>query len=440
MSAEKLSAHWMPFTANKAFKEKPRMLTAAEGMYWTTDDHRQVLDMTAGLWCCNAGHAHPHIAEAIAKQAKTLDYAPSFGFAHELSFELADRLASLAPGNLNKIFYTNSGSESVDTALKMALAYHYAKGNTGKQMFIGREKGYHGVNFGGISVGGLPNNYRAFGQWLPNDRLNHTQDLSVNAFAHGLPLHGGVEQANKLEALIQRHDASRIAAVIIEPITGAGGVIPPPVGYLKRIREICDQHDILLIFDEVITGFGRTGDVFASQTFDVIPDIMTTAKGLTNGAAPMGAVLAGDHIYDAMEDKAGGGVEFFHGYTYSAHPLACAAAMATLDVYEQEDLYKRGAADGEISKYFEQGLHSLKGLPGIIDIRNYSFIAAVEFEPLAGKPSATGSLIQTRAWEQGMMLRSLGDAIAMSPPLIMEKQHVDQTIGILERSIKQGFA
>lgn len=434
-----LDAHWMPFTSNKGFKEKPRMLRSAKGMYWTTDDQRQVLDMTAGLWCCNAGHAHPHIAESIAKQARTLDYAPSFGFSHELSFELADRLARLAPGNLNKVFYTNSGSESVDTALKMALAYHYAKGNTGKQMFIGREKGYHGVNFGGISVGGLTNNYKAFGQWLPNDRLNHTQDLELNAFSQGLPLLGGIDKANELETLIQRHDASRIAAVIIEPITGAGGVIPPPVGYLKRIREICDKHDILLIFDEVITGFGRTGNVFASQTFDVIPDIMTTAKGLTNGAAPMGAVLAGDHIYDAMADASGGGVEFYHGYTYSAHPLACAAAMATLDVYEQEDLYKRGGADGEISQYFEQGLHSLKGLPGVVDIRNYSFIAAVEFEPLAGKPGATGSLVQTSSWEQGLMLRSLGEAIAMSPPLIMEKQHVDQTIGILERSIKQHF-
>ncbi|MGO1246049.1 MAG: aminotransferase class III-fold pyridoxal phosphate-dependent enzyme [Oceanisphaera sp.] len=440
MSANKLSAHWMPFTANKGFKEKPRMLSAAKGMYWTTDDQRQVLDMTAGLWCCNAGHAHPHIAETIAKQARTLDYAPSFGFGHELSFELADRLASLAPGNLNKVFYTNSGSESVDTALKMALAYHYAKGNTGKQMFISREKGYHGVNFGGVSIAGLTNNHKAFGQWLPNDRLNHTHDLALNAFAHGLPLHGGVEKANELEALILRHDTSRIAAVIIEPITGAGGVLPPPVGYLKRIREICDKHDILLIFDEVITGFGRTGDVFASQTFDVTPDIMTTAKGLTNGAAPMGAVLAGDHIYDAIANNSGSGVEFFHGYTYSAHPLACAAAMATLDVYEQEGLYKRGAADGEISKYFEQGLHSLKGLPGVIDIRNYSFIAAVEFEPLVGKPGATGSLIQTSSWEQGLMLRSLGDAIAMSPPLIMEKEHVDQTIGTLERSIKQHFA
>ncbi|MBO1520539.1 aminotransferase class III-fold pyridoxal phosphate-dependent enzyme [Oceanisphaera pacifica] len=439
MSANKLSAHWMPFTANKSFKEKPRMLSAAKGMYWTTDDQRQVLDMTAGLWCCNAGHAHPHIAEAIAKQARTLDYAPSFGFGHELSFELADRLASLAPGNLNRVFYTNSGSESVDTALKMALAYHYAKGNIGKQMFISREKGYHGVNFGGVSVAGLTNNHKAFGQWLPNDRLNHTQDLALNSFAHGLPLHGGVEKANELEDLIQRHDTSRIAAVIIEPITGAGGVLPPPVGYLKRIREICDKHDILLIFDEVITGFGRTGDVFASQTFDVIPDIMTTAKGLTNGAAPMGAVLAGDHIYDAIANNSSAGVEFFHGYTYSAHPLACAAAMATLDVYEQEDLYKRGAANGEISKYFEQGLHSLKGLPGVIDIRNYSFIAAVEFEPLAGKPGATGSLVQTSSWEQGLMLRSLGDAIAMSPPLIMEKEHVDQTIGTLERSIKQHF-
>ncbi|GAA3530118.1 aspartate aminotransferase family protein [Zobellella aerophila] len=437
MNTTELAAHWMPFTPNKAFKANPRMLVGAQGMYWTTDEQRQVLDMTAGLWCCNAGHGHPHIAEAIARQAQTLDYAPCFGFGHPLSFELSERLAQLAPGNLNKVFYTNSGSESVETALKMALAYHQAQGNGGKQIFIGRERGYHGVNFGGISVGGLTNNHKAFGQWIPNDHLSHTQDLELNAFSRGLPLYGGEEKANELEKLIKRHDASRIAAVIIEPISGAGGVLPPPIGYLKRIREICDRHGILLIFDEVICGFGRTGNVFASQTFDVIPDIITTAKGLTNGAAPMGAVLAGDHIYEAVVEGAGAGVELFHGYTYSAHPLACAAAMATLDIYEQEGLYHRGAEKGELARYFEQGLHSLKGLPGVVDIRNYSLLAAVEFEPLNGKPGATGGLIQTAAWEQGMMLRSLGDAIAMSPPLIIEKSHIDDAIGILELSIRQ---
>ncbi|AEY01778.1 beta alanine--pyruvate transaminase [Oceanimonas sp. GK1] len=439
MNKNPLAAHWMPFTPNKGFKASPRMLTGAEGMHWITDDNRRVLDMTAGLWCCNAGHGNPHIAEAIARQARELDYAPCFGFGHPLSFELSERLAALAPGNLNRVFYTNSGSESVDTALKMALAYHHARGEAGRQLFIGRERGYHGVNFGGIAVGGITSNYKAFGQWLPTDHLSHTQDLARNAFSRGLPLHGGVEMANELEKLIKLHDASRIAAVIIEPITGAGGVLPPPVGYLQRIREICDQHGILLIFDEVICGFGRTGNVFASQTFNVQPDIMTTAKGLTNGAAPMGAVLAGDHIHDAIMEASASGVEFFHGYTYSAHPLACAAAMATLDVYEQHGLYQRGAADGEISRYFEQGLHSLKGLPGVIDIRNYSLIAAVEFEAPAGQAGTTGAAIQSMAWEQGLMLRSLGDAIAMSPPLIIEKEHVDQTIGILERCIRQHF-
>ncbi|WP_019933663.1 aspartate aminotransferase family protein [Oceanimonas smirnovii] len=439
MNQQSLNAHWMPFTPNKGFKASPRMLTGAKGMYWTTDDNRQVLDMTAGLWCCNAGHGNPHIAEAIARQARELDYAPCFGFGHPLAFELSERLADLAPGNLNKVFYTNSGSESVETALKMALAYHHARGDRGRQLFIGRERGYHGVNFGGISVGGITGNYKAFGQWLPTDHLSHTQDLSRNAFSRGLPLHGGVEMANELEKLIHLHDASRIAAVIIEPITGAGGVLPPPVGYLKRIREICDQHGIVLIFDEVICGFGRTGNAFASQTFDVLPDIMTTAKGLTNGAAPMGAVLCGDHIHDAVMEGSAAGVEFYHGYTYSAHPLACAAAMATMDVYEQEGLYQRGAANGDISQYFEQGLHSLKGLPGVIDIRNYSLIAAVEFEAPAGKTGSTGPGVQTNAWQQGLMLRSLGDAIAMSPPLIMEKEHVDQTIGILERCIRQHF-
>ena len=437
MNKTSLNAHWMPFTPNKGFKGSPRMLTGAKGMHWLTDDNRQVLDMTAGLWCCNAGHGHPHIAEAIARQARELDYAPCFGFGHPLAFELSERLASLAPGNLNKVFYTNSGSESVETALKMALAYHHARGESGRQLFIGRERGYHGVNFGGISVGGITSNYKAFGQWLPVDHLSHTQDLSRNAFSRGLPLHGGVAMANELEKLIKLHDASRIAAVIIEPITGAGGVLPPPEGYLQRIREICDQYGILLIFDEVICGFGRTGNTFASQTFNVQPDIMTTAKGLTNGAAPMGAVLAGDHIHDAIVESSASGVEFFHGYTYSAHPLACAAAMATLDVYEQEGLYYRGAAEGEISRYFELGLHSLKGLPGVIDIRNYSLIAAVEFEAPAGQTGTTGASIQGSAWEQGLMLRSLGDAIAMSPPLILEKEHVDQTIGILERCIRQ---
>ncbi|ATG74038.1 omega amino acid--pyruvate aminotransferase [Zobellella denitrificans] len=437
MNHQSLAAHWMPFTPNKGFKTQPRMLTGAKGMYWTTDDQRQVLDMTAGLWCCNAGHGHPHIAEAIARQARTLDYAPCFGFGHPLSFELSERLAALAPGNLNKVFYTNSGSESVETALKMALAYHHARGQGGKQLFIGRERGYHGVNFGGISVGGITSNYKAFGQWLPVDHLSHTQDLALNAFSRGLPLHGGVDMANELERLIRLHDASRIAAVIVEPITGAGGVLPPPAGYLKRLREICDRHDILLIFDEVICGFGRTGEAFASQTFDVLPDIMTTAKGLTNGAAPMGAVFAGDHIYQAVVDEGGPGVEFFHGYTYSAHPLACAAAMATLDIYEQGGLLRRGAQGGDIASYFEQGLHSLKGLPGVIDIRNYALLAAVEFEPLPGKAGASGAMIQSAAWEQGVMLRALGDAVAMSPPLIIEKHHVDQTVGILEQSIRR---
>ncbi|MDP5291914.1 aminotransferase class III-fold pyridoxal phosphate-dependent enzyme [Oceanimonas sp. CHS3-5] len=433
MNNTALNTHWMPFTPNKGFKASPRMLTGAKGMHWITDDNRRVLDMTAGLWCCNAGHGHPHIADAIARQARELDYAPCFGFGHQLAFELSERLAELAPGNLNRVFYTNSGSESVETALKMALAYHHARGEAGRQLFIGRERGYHGVNFGGISVGGITSNYKAFGQWLPTDHLSHTQDLERNAFSRGLPLHGGVEMANELEGLIKLHDASRIAAVIIEPITGAGGVLPPPLGYLQRIREICDEHGIVLIFDEVICGFGRTGNVFASQTFEVQPDIMTTAKGLTNGAAPMGAVLAGDHIHDAVMEASASGVEFFHGYTYSAHPLACAAAMATLDVYEQDGLYHRGAADGEISRYFEQGLHSLKGLPGVIDIRNYSLIAAVEFDTPAGAD------IQSLAWEQGLMLRSLGNAIAMSPPLVIEKEHVDQTIGILERCIRKQF-
>ncbi|WP_116473219.1 aspartate aminotransferase family protein [Zobellella maritima] len=438
MNSHELAAHWMPFTPNKAFKASPRMLVGAQGMYWTTDQQRQVLDMTAGLWCCNAGHGHPHIAETIAQQAKTLDYAPCFGFGHPLSFSLSDRLAALAPGKLNKVFYTNSGSESVETALKMALAYHQAQGKGGKQIFIGRERGYHGVNFGGIAVGGITNNYKAFGQWLPTDHLPHTLDLQRNAFSRGLPAHG-VEKADELERLIALHDASRIAAVIIEPITGAGGVLPPPVGYLKRIREICDRHDILLIFDEVICGFGRTGNVFASQTFEVTPDIITTAKGLTNGAAPMGAVLAHEDIYQAIVDNAASGVEFFHGYTYSAHPLACAAAMATLDIYEQEGLYHRGAEQGELARYFEQGLHSLKDLPGVIDIRNYSMIAAVEFEPQPEKVGISGGQVQTRAWDHGMMLRSLGDAIAMSPPLIIEKSHIDDAIGILELSIRQQF-
>lgn len=419
-----LESHWMPFTANRQFKAAPRIVESAQGVYYYTRDGRQVLDMTSGLWCCNLGHGRAEIADAIAAQARRLDYAPSFSFGHPIAYELSNRLITHTPPGLDRVFFTGSGSESVETALKIAMAYHAARGEAGRKRIIGRQRAYHGVNFGGISVGGISANRTAFGQWLPVDHLKHTLDPSRNAFSRGLPAHG-VELAEELDELILFHGAGTVAAVIVEPIAGAGGVILPPTGYLKRLRQICDRHGVLLIFDEVITGFGRTGSAFASTEFDVTPDILTTAKGISSGAAPIGAVFSSTAIYEtitgaAREDL----VEFSHGYTHSAHPLCCAAALACLEIYEREELFTR--AGGEIGRCFEDALHGLGDLPRVRDIRNYGLIGAIEFEPDAEAPGTIGATLLRECWSRGVMIRGLGDTIAVSPPLIIEPAHLDQ--------------
>ena len=435
LSPGDLDAFWMPFTANRQFKAKPRMLARAEGMYYWTDDGRQILDAVAGLWCVNAGHGRREITEAVTKQLGTMEFAPTFQMGHPIAFELANRLAKIAPPGLDRVFFTNSGSESVDTALKIAIAYHRARGAGQRTRFIGREKGYHGVGFGGTSVGGIVNNRKFFGSsMLPGvDHLPHTLDIEHNAFSRGLP-QWGAHLANELERLIALHDASTIAAVIVEPIAGSAGVILPPIGYLKRLREICDRHDILLIFDEVITGFGRIGQPFASQAFDVTPDLMTTAKGLTNGAAPMGAVFAHRKIYDAFMQGPENAIELFHGYTYSAHPVSCAAALATLDVYTKEGLLSRAAS---LAPEWENAVHSLRGLPHVLDVRNYGLIGAVELEPRAGKPGARAFEVFLKCFERGVMVRQTGDTIAMSPPLIIESKQITRLIETLGAVIRE---
>ncbi len=400
----------MPFTANRQFKAKPRLLARAEGMHYWTPDGREVLDGVAGLWCVNAGHGRREITEAVTKQLSTMEYAPAFQMGHPIAFELANRLAKVSPTGLDRIFFTNSGSESVDTALKIAIAYHRARGAGQRTRFIGREKGYHGVGFGGMSVGGMVNNRKFFGSsMLPGvDHLPHTLSIEHNAFSRGLP-QWGAHLANELERLIALHDASTIAAVIVEPIAGSAGVILPPIGYLKRLREICDKHDILLIFDEVITGFGRIGKPFASQAFDVTPDLMTTAKGLTNGAVPMGAVFAHRKIYDAFMQGPENAIELFHGYTYSAHPVACAAALAALDIYTKEGLLTRAAS---LAPEWENAVHSLRGLTHVLDVRNYGLIGAVELEPRSGKPGARAFDVFLKCFDRGVMVRQTGDTIA----------------------------
>jgi len=423
-----MDAFWMPFTANRQFRDTPRLLASAEGMYYRDVDGRQVLDGTAGLWCCNAGHARPRIVEAVARQVATLDFAPNFQMGSPLPFVLAERLKAIAPRPLDHVFYTNSGSESVDTALKIAIAYHRARGEGQRVRLIGREKAYHGVGFGGISVGGLPNNRKWFGTGLPGvDHLRHTLDIGRNPFSRGLPEHG-VELAEDLERLVQLHDASTIAAVIIEPIAGSAGVILPPPGYLQRIRELCTKHGILLIFDEVITGFGRVGAPFAAQRFGVVPDMMTTAKGLTSGCVPMGAVFASTGIHDAFMQGPDNAIDLFHGYTYTGHPLACAAALATLDTYEEEGLLTRAR---ELEQYWEDGLHALRDRPGVIDIRNFGLIGAVELAPQPGAPGARGYQVLERAFRKGLLVRVTGDTVALSPPLIVERHHIDDIFSML---------
>ncbi|QIG94088.2 MULTISPECIES: aspartate aminotransferase family protein [unclassified Bradyrhizobium] len=430
----KTESLWMPFTANRQFKKAPRLFSSAKGMYYTSVDGRQVIDGSAGLWCVNAGHGRPQIASAVERQLTTLDFAPSFNMGHPLAFDFAERLAEIAPKGLDRIFFTNSGSESVDTALKIALAYHRAAGQPTRTRLIGRERGYHGVGFGGMSVGGMVANRRQFATHLPGvDHIRHTHDMARNAFAKDMPDHGA-ELADDVERMVALHGADTIAAVIVEPVPGSTAVLPPPKNYLQRLRELCTKHGILLIFDEVITGFGRLGTPFAANFFGVTPDMMTTAKGITNGSVPCGAVFATRQIHDALMTGPEGMIELFHGYTYSAHPVACAAGIATLDIYKDEGLLTRGA---QFADYFRDGLHSLKGLPNVVDIRNIGLMGAVEVAPRDGVVAARGYDLMVDCFNSGLYLRMSGDSLAVSPPLIVEKKHIDDMVSILSDAIKR---
>lgn len=428
-----MDSYWMPFTGNRYFKENPRVIHKAEGMYCWSHDGRKLLDMVAGLWCCNAGHCDPRIVKAIQEQAKELDYAMAFQLGHPKVFELASKLIDIAPESIEHAFFVNSGSEAVDTAMKMVLAYHRIRGEGERTRFIGRERGYHGVGFGGISVGGMSPNRKMFGAMLPGvDHLPHTHNLEHNAFSRGLP-EWGEHLADELEAIIALHDPSTIAGVIIEPIAGSAGVFLPPKGYLKKIREICTKYGIMLIFDEVICGFGRTGDAFASTRFDVTPDILTVAKGLTSGTVPMGAVLTRGDIYDTFMTGPESAIEFFHGYTYSGHPLAAAAGCATLDVYREDDLFNRAKS---LEDKFADALHSLKGEPNVIDIRNFGLVGAVELTPIEGQPTARAMSIFRDCFDKGLIIRTTGDNVAFSPPLIVEEQQIHDTIEMVRTSLR----
>jgi beta-alanine--pyruvate transaminase len=426
---------WMPFTANRAFKRAPRLLSTARGMYYTSADGRPILDGTAGLWCVNAGHAREPIVEAISRGTQSLDFAPGFQMGHPLSFELAREVAALAPEGLDRVFFTNSGSEAVDSALKIVLAYWQARGEPERVCFIGRHRGYHGVGFGGISVGNITPNRKAFAaQLLPHvDHLPHTHGIAENIFARGQPTHGA-SLADALEQIVAQRGAHTIAAVIVEPVAGSTGVLVPPVGYLERLRAICEKHGILLIFDEVITGFGRVGASFAATHFGIDPDLITIAKGITNGAVPMGAVLARRDIYDTIVNGVDGGIEFFHGYTYSGHPLACAAGLATLSLYREEGLFERAA---ELAPYWEEAIHSLRGAPHVIDIRNIGLMAGIELEPRPGKPGTRALDCHIDCFQSGLLIRVTGDIIALSPPLIIEKGQIDHLVETLGAAFRR---
>ena len=429
---ESMSSFWMPFTNNRDYKTNPRLLVSAEGMYYKDVDGRSILDGTAGLWCVPCGHAQPKIIAAVREMVGQLDFAPTFQMGHPAAFELAEKLMDYTGHRFGHVFYTNSGSEAVDTALKMALAYHRARGEAGRTRLIGRERGYHGVGFGGISVGGIGGNRRTFGPLLPGvDHLPHTHNLEKNAFSRGEPEYGA-HLADDLERIIALHDASTIAAVIVEPVAGSTGVLIPPKGYLKRLRELCTKHGILLIFDEVITGFGRLATPFAFDYFDVEPDMVTVAKGLTNATVPMGAVFTKKHIHDAFINGPAG-IELFHGYTYSGHPLACAAAMATIEVFEEQNIVEHAAS---MQQYWADAVHSLKGLPHVIDIRTIGLIAGIELSPIEGKPGARAFSAFKQAFADGVLIRTTGDIIALSPPLVLEKKHIDELFGKLATVLK----
>ncbi|MGY3453646.1 aminotransferase class III-fold pyridoxal phosphate-dependent enzyme [Bradyrhizobium sp. USDA 4353] len=431
LSDAELNSFWMPFTPNRQFKTNPRLFVAAEGMHYVKPDGSRVLDAMAGLWCVNAGHGQRHIVEAIQAQAAKLDFVSSFQMSHPAAFELAARIAAIAPDGLDHVFFTNSGSESVDTALKIARAYHRARGQGERIRFISRARAYHGMGWGGLSVSGLSRHRRDFGPLLPEiDHLPHTHDPERAAFSRGQP-QWGVHFADELEKLLALHDPSTVAAVIVEPVTGSGGVLPPPVGYLERLREICTRHGILLIFDEVITGFGRVGAAFAANAFGVIPDIITCAKGMTNGAVPMGGVIVDRDIHDAMMSGPAG-IELFHGYTYSAHPLACAAALATLDVYQEQDLFGRAR---RIAPLWEKAAHALRQAPHVIDIRNIGLLAAIDLKPRDGAPGARGSECANRCFEDGVLIRGSSDTLVLSPPLIISEEQIEAVFRTIRRAL-----
>lgn len=429
-----LDAYWMPFTANEVFKRKPKLFVSATGMHYKTEDGREILDGTAGLWCCHAGHNRKPIVDAIQKQAAVLDYAPQFQLSHPAAFELSARIVRLAGADYSHVFYCCSGSEAADTALKIALAYHRARGQGARTRLIGRERGYHGVGFGGISVGGIVSNRRMFGPMLTGvDHIRHTLDFDRNRWSKGQP-HYGAELADDLERLCALHDPSTIAAVIVEPVAGSTGVIVPPVGYLQRLRQICDKHGILLIFDEVITGFGRLGTPFGFQWFDVKPDMITLAKGLTNGCVPMGGVIVRDGIYQSISEVAPpGGIELPHGYTYSAHPLACAAALASLDVYRDEGLFERVAA---LAPTFEAAVHGLRDAPYVQDIRNLGLMAGIDLSSRAGAPGARAYEAFTHCFENGVLIRVTGDTIAISPPFIVCESEIAQIVDAVRAALE----
>jgi beta-alanine--pyruvate transaminase len=430
-----LDAFWMPFTPNRDFKASPRLVASAKGVRYRSVDAQEILDGTSGLWCVGAGHAHPYIAEAMKRQIDTLDYASNFQVGHPGSFELADRLAALAPGDLNRVFFTNSGSEACDTAMKIALAYWRARGEGHRNLFVGRERAFHGVGFGGISVGGMLNNRQAFGAaMLRSDHLRSTWDKHAQAFVRGEPSMGA-EMADELEnRIVALHGASNIAAVIVEPIAGSTGVLVPPIGYLQRLRNICDRHGLLLVFDEVITGFGRTGRMFAAQTFGVTPDMILFAKTVTNGAVPLGGVLISQKIHDAVMHGPAYLSELMHGYTYSGHPLSCAAAHAMLDVMEQECLLQR-VRDG--SAYFEQAVHALASEEKVISVRNFGYAAGIELAAREGRPGERGFEAQALAFKNGLLTRAPGDSLILAPPFISEKSDIDQMVDRLRTSIAQ---
>ncbi len=429
-----LEAWWMPFTANRAFKASPRMVSRSKDMFYYTPEGKQILDGTAGLWCCNAGHNREPIVSAIQKQAGELDFAPSFQYGHPQGFQLATRIAELAPGDLDHVFFANSGSESVDTALKIALAYHYTQGNGARTRLIGRSRGYHGVGFGGISVGGMVGNRKFFGSLLAGvDHLPTTYNREMQAFSKGEP-EWGAHLADDLENIVGLHDASTIAAVIVEPMAGSTGALPPPKGYLKRLRQICDKYGILLIFDEVITGFGRLGYAFAAERYGVVPDMICFAKGITSGTVPMGGVVVRKGIHDAFMKGPDHAVELFHGYTYSAHPLACAAALATLDLYAKEDLFGRARA---LEAKWADAMHALKGLPNVLDIRTIGLVAAFD---LASKPDAVGKRgfdgMDHAFHREGLMLRVAGDTLVAAPPLIVSEDQIGEIADKVGKAIR----